>query len=160
MVHLIKENTQGPPLELALERMGIEVRQGCGVDQGSWEFVEETQLQCPFWSPSQKKAQHLGNLWSSSLPSPPSPFLTVLSHLTTPPPSPLCSFPLLFSFPISTPSPFLFFFSCGQAVPHGEMAPNQATSEDSTRFYFLFKILTTCLFLPLSNICLLKTSEK
>lgn len=60
-----------------------------------------------------KEAQHLGNLWSSSLPSPPSPFLMVLSHLATPPPSPLCFSPLLFSFPISTPSLFLFFLAPG-----------------------------------------------
>lgn len=51
--------------------MGIDVRQGCGVDQDSWEFVEETQVQCPFWSPSQKKstASRESLVFLSPLPS-------------------------------------------------------------------------------------------
>ena len=144
----------GASFKLALWGMGFDVWQGWGLCQGLWEFVEETQLQRSFWSLSQQKVQHHGNLLSFSLPfhlsspplpscppySLPSPFLTVpvSPHRLT---FSLCFSPLLFPFPSSTLFSFLTRL-CHIVKWH------QTMSGDSTHFYFLFKIVMTCLFSP------------
>lgn len=159
MAHLIKENTQGPPLELALREDGDWCQAGVWCGPGLLGVCGGNTSPVPFLESFPEKKHSISGIFGLPL-SHPLPRPSWWFFLTSPLPLPLLSAFLPFFFPFPFLLPLSFFSSWRQALPHGEMAPNQATSEDSTRFYFLFKNLTTCLFLPLSNISLLKTSEK